>query len=91
MEPLAFWGYGRCALWGRQTPALNGSGPFGTYPRLFHLKASFVPPRDLWKLRRLTRYRRKMSGYLAGEKNRLQKALEDAGMRLGCVVNRRGP
>ena len=35
------------------------------------LKASFVPPRDLRELRRLTRYRRKMSGYLAGEKNRL--------------------
>jgi len=51
------------------------------------LKASFVPPRDLRELRLLTRYRRKMSGYLAGEKNRLQKVLEDAGMRLGCVVS----
>ena len=51
------------------------------------LKASFVPPRDLRELRLLTCYRRKMSGYLAGEKNRLQKVLEDAGMRLGCVVS----
>jgi len=51
------------------------------------LKASFVPPRDLRELRLLTRYRRKMSGSLAGEKNRLQKVLEDAGMRLGCVVS----
>jgi transposase len=51
------------------------------------LKASFVPPRDLRELRLLTRYRRKMSGSLAGEKNRLQKVLEDAGFRLGCVVS----
>jgi transposase len=51
------------------------------------LKASFVPPRDLRELRLLTRYRRKMSGHLAGEKNRLHKVLEDAGMRLGCVVS----
>ena len=51
------------------------------------LKASLVPPRDLRELRLLTRCRRKMSGYLAGEKNRLQKVLEDAGMRLGCVVS----
>jgi transposase len=51
------------------------------------LKASFVPPRDLRELRLLTRYRRKLSGHLAGEKNRLHKVLEDAGMRLGCVVS----
>ena len=51
------------------------------------LKASFVPPRDLRELRLLSRYRRKMSGYLAAEKNRLQKVLEDAGVRLSCVVS----
>jgi transposase len=51
------------------------------------LKASFVPPRDLRELRLLTRYRRKLSGCLAAEKNRLQKVLEDAGIRLGVVVS----
>ncbi len=45
------------------------------------------PPRDLRELRLLSRYRRKMSGYLAAEKNRLQKVLEDAGVRLSCVVS----
>jgi transposase len=50
------------------------------------LKGSFIPPRDLRELRLLTRYRRKLSGYLSGEKNRLHKVLDDAGIRLGCVV-----
>ncbi len=31
------------------------------------LRASFIPPRDLRELRLLTRYRRKLSGQLAGE------------------------
>jgi len=51
------------------------------------LRASFIPPRDLRELRLLTRYRRKLSGMLAGEKNRLHKVLDDAGVRLGCVVS----
>lgn len=51
------------------------------------LRASFVPPRDLRELRLLTRYRRKLSGQLAGEKNRIQKVLDDCGIRLGCVVS----
>jgi transposase len=51
------------------------------------LRPSFIPPRDLRELRLLTRYRRKLSGVLAGEKNRLHKVLDDAGIRLGCVVS----
>jgi transposase len=51
------------------------------------LRASFIPPKDLRQLRLLTRYRRKLSGYLAGEKNRLHKILDDCGVRLGCVVS----
>lgn len=51
------------------------------------LKASFIPPKDLRELRLLTRYRRKLSGYLAGEKNRLNKVLEDGGIKLGSVVS----
>jgi transposase len=51
------------------------------------LRASFIPPKDLRQLRLLTRYRSKLSGYLAGEKNRLHKILDDCGVRLGCVVS----
>lgn len=35
----------------------------------------------------LTRYRRKLTGQLAGEKNRLHKVLDSCGIRLGCVVS----
>ena len=51
------------------------------------LRASFIPPRDLRELRLLTRYRSKLSGILAGEKNRLHKVLDDCGIRLGAVVS----
>jgi transposase len=51
------------------------------------LRASFIPPKDLRELRLLTRYRRKLSGYLSGEKNRLNKVLDSCGIRLGCVVS----
>jgi len=51
------------------------------------LKASFIPPRDLRELRILTRYRRKLVGYLSGQKNRLHKLLDDCGIKLGCVVS----
>jgi len=51
------------------------------------LRASFIPPRDLRELRLLTRYRKKLSGYLCAEKNRLHKVLDDCGIRLGCVVS----
>jgi transposase len=50
------------------------------------LRHSFIPPGDLRELRLLTRYRRKLTGVLASEKNRLHKILDDAGIRLGCVV-----
>ena len=50
------------------------------------LRSSFIPPADLRELRLMTRYRRKLSGMLAGEKNRLHRVLDDAGIRLGCVV-----
>ena len=51
------------------------------------LRPSFIPPADLRELRMLTRYRHKLSGYLAGEKNRLHKVLDSCGIRLGCVVS----
>jgi transposase len=51
------------------------------------LKPSFIPPKDLRELRLIGRYRLKLHGTLAGEKNRLHKILDDAGIRLGGVVS----
>lgn len=51
------------------------------------LRPSFIPPEDLRELRLLSRRRMKLQGMLAGEKNRLHKALDDAGIRLGSVVS----
>lgn len=50
------------------------------------LRASFIPPRDLRELRLITRYRCKLVGNAAAEKNRLHKILDDCGIKLGCVV-----
>lgn len=51
------------------------------------LRPSFIPPRDFRELRLVTRYRRKLGRYLAGEKNRLHKILDDCGIKLGTVVS----
>lgn len=51
------------------------------------LRPSFIPPKDLRELRRISRYRMKLSGTLAGEKNRLHKLLDSIGLRLGNVVS----
>lgn len=51
------------------------------------LRPSFVPSSDFRQLRMLSRYRRKLTGYLSGQKNRLHKVLDDCGIRLGCVVS----
>jgi transposase len=50
------------------------------------LRGSFIPPKDLRELRVVSRYRRKLAAIVAGEKNRLHKVLDDAGIRLGGVV-----
>lgn len=47
---------------------------------------SFIPPQDLRELRLVARYREKLAQILAGEKNRLHKILDDAGIKLGAVV-----
>jgi len=54
------------------------------------LKSSFIPPKDLRGIRFLTRYLMKLSGYIASEKNRLHKTLDDAGIKIGCVVSNMG-
>ncbi|RLD54280.1 MAG: IS110 family transposase [Bacteroidetes bacterium] len=51
------------------------------------LKGSFIPPKPIRELRDLTRYRRKIVGQVSSEKNRLQKILEDANIKLSSVVS----
>jgi transposase len=51
------------------------------------VRGSFIPPQDLRELRIISRYRRKLSGMLASESNRMHKVLDDAGIKLGAVVS----
>lgn len=51
------------------------------------LKGSFIPPKPTRELRDLTRYRRKVISSIASEKNRLQKILEDANIKLSSVLS----
>lgn len=51
------------------------------------LRGSFIPPVDLRELRLVSRYRQKLVAQLAGEKKRLHKLLDDAGVKLGAVVS----
>jgi len=49
---------------------------------------SFIPPREIRELRDLTRTRRKLVGNMVAEKNRIQKVLEDANIKLISVVSK---
>jgi len=55
--------------------------------RLGLLKSSFIPPEDLRELRLISRQRMKVQSMLSAEKNRMNKVLDDAGIRLGGVVS----
>lgn len=50
------------------------------------LRGSFVPPRDIVRLRDLTRYRTRTVAERGREAQRLQKLLEDAGIKLDSVA-----
>ena len=50
------------------------------------IRPSFVPPKPLRELRELLRYRRKLVEAQAAERNRLQKLLETANIKLGSVA-----
>lgn len=50
------------------------------------INGSFIPPRHIRQLRDLTRYRSKLNNNIAMEKNRLQKYLEDANIKLSSVA-----
>src|SRR5579872_7235784 len=47
---------------------------------------SFIPPRSVRELRDLTRRRKRLLGNASAEKNRIQKVLEDANVKLGNVL-----
>lgn len=49
--------------------------------------ASFVPPRSIRELRDLTRRRKRLLSNATAEKNRVQKILEDANVKLGNVLS----
>ena len=51
------------------------------------LKASFVPPEPIRQLRDLTRYRTTLTAERTREAQRLEKELEDAGIKLSAVAS----
>lgn len=51
------------------------------------LKGSFIPGKSVRDLRDLTRYKRKIVGQIASEKNRIHRFLEDANIKLSSVVS----
>jgi len=51
------------------------------------VRPSYVPPRAILELRDLTRYRSKLLSAGSSERNRIQKVLEDANIKLGSVLS----
>ena len=51
------------------------------------LKGSFIPERSIRELRDLTRYKTKLINQISAERNRFQKILEDANIKLSSVLN----
>jgi transposase len=51
------------------------------------LRASFVPPEVIRELRDLTRYRKRLTQARASEFQRIEKTLEDAGIKLDVVAS----
>lgn len=51
------------------------------------IQPSFIPPRAIRELRDLTRRRERLNGAGTAEKNRVQKILEDANVKLGNVLS----
>jgi transposase len=51
------------------------------------LKGSFIPPCDIREMRDLFRYKKKLTRQIVAEKNRLQKILEDANIKLGSIIS----
>ncbi len=51
------------------------------------VRGSFIPEKDIRELRDLTRYRKKLVQAISSEKNRIQKVLEDANIKLSSVLS----
>lgn len=51
------------------------------------LRGSFIPSKPTRELRDLTRYKRKVIDQISSEKNRIQKILEDANIKISSVVS----
>ena len=51
------------------------------------VRPSFVPPPPIRRLRDLTRYRSGLTGERTREKQRLEKVLEDAGIKLSVIIS----
>lgn len=58
-----------------------------TYHRHGLLTGSYLPERGIVELRDLTRRRKKLLGHIRSEKNRIQKVLETANVKIGNVVS----
>lgn len=71
---------------GRKTDVMDSQW-LATLGRCGLLRPSFVPSPDIQQLRLLHRRRQSMVSMRSSEKNRLHKALDDAGIRLGGVVS----
>ena len=71
---------------GRKTD-VKDSQWLATLARFGLVRNSFIPPKELRNLRLISRYRTKLTNTLAGEKNRLHKLLDDAGIYLGNIVS----
>jgi len=71
---------------GRKTD-VSDSQWLAALARVGLLRPSFIPTNDLRELRIISRQRIKINQTLSAEKNRLNKVLDDAGIRLGGVAS----
>jgi len=51
------------------------------------VSGSFIPPRDIRELRDLTRHKRKLIQAITAEKQRVEKVLEDANIKLASIAS----
>jgi transposase len=77
----------------KHKPARGDKTDFRDAKNLAHLhrhgllKGSFLPHRTVVELRDLTRRRKKLLANLAAEKNRIQKVLEAANVKIGNIIS----
>jgi transposase len=51
------------------------------------VRGSFIPPKEIRELRDLTRYKRKLIQTIVSEKQRVEKVLEDANIKLSSIAS----